>query len=151
MDNCEDSNSDFTLRKSEILRGYNSFYYILQNSKTVSTEYLKAFVNIQITDTSIKEFNKSPLFTENVKVGFIIAKKKIKKSVKRNRIKRLFKEAYRLNKNETGLYSLKLNIIFTLNEKGYMYFLDNKNIKSNFLKKEMFLLASKINLKYSSL
>ncbi len=151
MDNCEDSNSDFTLSKSEILRGYNSFYYVLQNSKTISTEYLKAFVNKQVTDTAVTEFNKRPLFTGNVKVGFIIAKKKIKKSVKRNRIKRLFKESYRLTKTQTGLFGLKLNIIFTLNDKGYMLFQNNKKIKTEFLKNEMILLSSKINLKYSSL
>lgn len=148
MNNSEESDNDFKLSKNEILRGYNSFQKVLQNSKTVSTRYLKAFVNKQNTDTKTTVFSKSPLFTENVKVGFIIAKKKFKKAVKRNRIRRLLKEAYRLSKHQTGLFNLELNIIFTLSENGYDLFKNDSDIKFDFIKNEMILLNSKIKLKY---
>lgn len=151
MKNSDESDNDFKLRKNEILRGYNSFQKVLQNSKTVSTQYLKAFVNKQSTDTKTTVFSKSPLFTENVKVGFIIAKKKFKKAVIRNRIRRLLKEAYRLSKNQTGLFNFDLNIIFTLSENGYVLFKNNSEIKLDFIKREMILLTSIIKLKYPSL
>ncbi|MEZ4823254.1 MAG: ribonuclease P protein component [Ignavibacteria bacterium] len=151
MDNSEESKSVYRLGKNEILRGHNSFKNVLQNSKTISTEYLKAFVNKQSTEANITEFSKSPLFTGNVKVGFIIAKKKFKKAVIRNRIRRILKEAYRLNESHSELLKLKLNIIFTLNENGYELFRNNTKLKPCFIKNDMNLLTAKIKLKYPSL
>ncbi|HMQ67881.1 MAG TPA: ribonuclease P protein component [Ignavibacteria bacterium] len=151
MDNSEESKNDHRLRKYEILRGHNSFKNVLQNSGTISTEYLKAFVNKQPTETNITEFSKSPLFTGNVKVGFIIAKKKFKKAVIRNRIRRILKEAYRLNNTKSDLFNLKLNIIFTLSENGYELFRNNTKLKPGFIRNDMNLLTAKIKLKYPSL
>lgn len=151
MDKSDESKNDFKLSKNEILRGHNSFNNVLQNSKIVSTEYLKAFVSKQSTEPKLTDFSKSPHFTGNVKVGFIIAKKKFKKAVTRNRIRRLLKEAYRSTKKQTDLFSFKVNIIFTLNEKGYSYFKNNSEVKVDFFTNEMILLASKIKLKYPSL
>ena len=147
MDKSEDqSNHDFRLRKDEIIRGHDSYFKIIKDSNTVSAEFLKAFVNIP--DSDPVDFTKSPLFTHNVKVGFIIAKKKIRKANFRNRIKRLLKESYRLNRNSSGLLYLKINILFTLNDKGYAYFRDNRAAGLDFVSIDMRDLLGKIKNKF---
>lgn len=144
MDNSDDQSAKSTdtksLRKDEIIRGHNSYLRVLENSISVSTEFLKAFINKESKDSN----SKSPLFTNNVKVGFIIAKKKIKKSVLRNRIRRLLKESYRFNKIFFNTLPFSLNIIFSLNDKGYEYFNKNPDTKISFVTEEMKLLQSKI-------
>ena len=70
------------LRKDEILRGHKVFSSILQNSGIVTTDLLNVFIaknTEKVKFIKTAEFNQSPLLTENVKVGFIIAKKKIRK------------------------------------------------------------------------
>jgi len=147
MDKSEDQSShDFRLRKDEIIRGHDSYFKIIKDSNTVSAEFLKAFVNIP--DSDPVDFTKSPLFTHNVKVGFIIAKKKIRRANFRNRIKRLLKESYRLNRNSSGLLSLKLNILFTLNDRGYVYFNKNRGTKLEFVDSDMKKLLGNIKNKF---
>lgn len=146
MKNSENQpHNDYVLRKNQILRGYNSYSKVLQNSVLLSTEYLKAFVNSENNDRVSIDVTNSPHFTDNVKVGFIIAKKKIKKAVERNRIKRLLKESYRLNKNLLKSVPREVNIIFSLTENGYKHFLNDKNTKVFFVEIEMKHLLIKIN------
>lgn len=150
MDKSEgQSYDDFSLRKDEIIRGHDSYFRILQDSKTVTSDFLKAFVNKQSTEIKNIDFTKSPLFTHNVKVGFIIAKKKIRKSYFRNRIRRLLKESYRLNRDISGIKDLNLNILFTLGEKGYEYFKDHPQTKLDFVENEMKILLKKIITKFT--
>ncbi len=144
MDNNESQHHDSRLRKEEILSGYNSYSKVLKSSILISTEYLKAFVNSENIEPVSIDLTKSPLFTDNVKVGFIIAKKKIKKSVLRNRIKRLLRESYRLNKYLINPLPLKLILIFSLTEKGYNFFLNNPETKFEFSNTEMKILLEKI-------
>ena len=101
--NIKYENDVYRFRKSEIIRGYDSYNNVLQNSKQFKTELLKGFLNIEKTDTSLsslytKEVSKSPQNESKIKVGFIISKRKIHKSSQRNRLKRLLKESYRLNR-----------------------------------------------------
>lgn len=144
------SPDDNRLRKDEIIRGHDAYSKVLQNHVYISTEFLKAFINKQSkvsdsigTTERIRTIGESPLFTNNVKVGFIIAKKKIKKAVLRNRIKRLLKESYRLNKHYKTL-PFRLEIIFSLTEKGYEYFTTNPKTKLEFISEEMKNLQLKI-------
>ncbi|MEO6695246.1 MAG: ribonuclease P protein component [Ignavibacteria bacterium] len=137
-------NGDFKLGKHEIISGHNAYINILQNSVTVSTNNIKAFVSIKNKASLPVDSTESPLFTNNVKVGFIIAKKKIKKAVSRNRIRRLFKEAYRLNKNKFTYFPPDTNIIFSLTDGGYEHFGKNKNEKFEFINIDMKILSDKI-------
>lgn len=147
MNNSENQpgNNAYSFRKNEILRGYNAYSKVLQESVLLSSDYLKAFVNSENKDPVSIDVTNSPHFTDNVKVGFIIAKKKIKKAVLRNRIKRLLKESYRLNKNLLNPIHPEVNIIFSLTDKGYKYFLNEKDTTFFFVDAEMKNLLFKIN------
>jgi RNase P protein component len=57
----------YTLKRSEIIRGFGSFERILLNSKKLENCDITAFLNV-IHETSLPP----------VKVGFIVSKKKLK-------------------------------------------------------------------------
>lgn len=144
------SKGDFRLRKDEIIRGRTSYSKILQNSTTISADFIRAFISLQNKEAAINiDFTEGPLFTNNVKVGFIIARKKIKKAVSRNRIKRLLKEAYRLNKNLFRVFSVDSRIIFSLTDRGYKHFLFPKEIKYSLVESEIKKLSVKIKNYFS--
>jgi len=156
MDNGENQSTNITenkngyrLDKDEIISGYNSYSRVLQNAVSISTNFLKAFISNQSKDTVSIDSTESPLFTNNVKVGFIIAKKKIKKAVLRNRAKRLLKEAYRLNKYHFRIFQSKTNIVFSLTDNGYQHFIENQNEKLEFIDREMKSLSDKIKKKFN--
>ncbi len=152
MDSSENQfHDDFKIRKCEILRGHNAYLKVLNSSVHVSTSFLKAYVSQESKKpppsgltSEIKAFRESPLFTSIVKVGFVVAKKKIKKAVLRNRIRRLLKESYRLNKNSLRAIDLELNIIFSMTETGYKLFEDDSKTKIEIIEREMKLLVPKI-------
>ncbi len=124
----------FSLGKDEILRGFEAYKKVFRNSRIAETKYLKLYY--QKTD-----FKLSPQLI--IRVGFTVSKKKLKGAVQRNRIKRLLKEAYRLNKHL--LYGRPgigpMNMILTVNDKrgfedilrnGFRHF--NGDIKNIFEK-----------------
>jgi len=76
----------FILPKSRILRGRNNFQSLFANSKSLSTA--SVYLRYRIADSATPDF----------KIAFI-APKKIGTAVKRNRIKRLMRESYRLNQD----------------------------------------------------
>ena len=106
----QQTQSNLKLGKDEILRGFEAYKKVFRNSRIAESKYLKLYY--QKT-----EFIESPHTL--VRVGFTVSKKQLKKAVKRNRIKRLLKEAYRLNKSalleRPGLKPM--NMILTVNEK----------------------------------
>ena len=76
----------YTLPKSQILRGRQNFQRLFTSSKFINTPTISLrFTTYSSTD-------------EGFKFGFI-APKKIGNAVKRNRSKRLMREAYRLHKH----------------------------------------------------
>jgi len=86
------------LQKFEIIRGYGSFKRTIEGSKRISTGYITGFIEIVNSPDNKFDNFKSLLFNNDIKAGFIISKKFIKKATERNRIRRLLKEAYRLNR-----------------------------------------------------
>lgn len=129
MKKSERSSGTSSLNRSNIIRGFNVFSDILSSSKIIQSNNIKAYVQTQNKEPLNKNLN-SPLVTDNVKVGFIIAKKYIRKSCFRNRIKRLLRESYRNNKIVSG--NFKINIIYSLTKNGYNHFKENPMTKNIF-------------------
>lgn len=106
------------LKKNEIIRGYNSFKNILVDSIIITNSFLR--LNLQVKE-EIKENGeiqniKDPL--NNVKVGFVVSKRFVRKASMRNRLKRLARESYRLNKNVLDINDrCRVNMLIGYNEK----------------------------------
>lgn len=88
----------YCLKKDEIIRGFNSFKNILTESKVYFSGFIKLNiqVNKEISESTNIKIYKDPL--ANVKVGFVVSKRFVKKASLRNRLKRLARESYRTNK-----------------------------------------------------
>lgn len=77
----------YQLKKEEKLKRKKLIEKLFTEGNTIKLFPLKlVFVPIALSQS------------ENIQVGFSVSKKKIKLAVHRNRIKRLMREAYRLNK-----------------------------------------------------
>ncbi|MFH5886095.1 ribonuclease P protein component [Halalkalibaculum sp. DA3122] len=81
------SERDFSLPRAKILRGRNNFQRLFQPGATT--------LRNELVDLRFRIY---PDCNDGCLVGFI-AKKSLGKAVKRNRIKRLLREAYRLNQH----------------------------------------------------
>lgn len=81
------SNKDFSLPRAKILRGRKNFQRLFESdAKTIRNSY----INVR--------FRIYPNEEPDCLMGFIV-KKKLGNAVKRNRVRRLMKEAYRLNQH----------------------------------------------------
>ncbi|MFA5404458.1 MAG: ribonuclease P protein component [Ignavibacteria bacterium] len=113
----------YCLNKDEIIRGYNAFKNILTGSKVLSNGFLKLNIQIkkEISENIGNQIYKNPL--ANVKVGFVVSKRIVKKASLRNRLKRLTRESYRLNKY----------LLIALNDyRVYLLFSYSENYKDTF-------------------
>lgn len=123
----EASNSFFTdnkLPKELIIRGHEAFSKVFESSEKTNCGFLRAYIRTYISDT--KSNFKSPSIS--IKAGFVVTKKRIRRAVKRNRVKRLLREAFRTEKVNIPAEAVKKNfeIIFTLSDSGYDNFSDGK-------------------------
>jgi len=95
-------------------------------SKSEKLKSLKQFEQLFASGNSLNKFpfkllwiNIIPETNFPVKVGFAVSSRRIKSAVKRNRMKRLMRESYRLNKQELIACCTKkaigLSIVFMFN------------------------------------
>jgi ribonuclease P protein component len=135
-------NGIYCLKKNEIIRGYNSFKNILANSKLITNSFFRVYIQLDRDNKGTGEIKilKDPL--ANVKVGFVVSKRIVRKASLRNRLKRLTREAYRLNKNMLNIYPDKeINLLFGFNE-SFKESLNNLEIE--IVKANMRMLLQKV-------
>jgi ribonuclease P protein component len=135
------------LRKHEIIRGYESFNGIFKNSKQFKTKFLTGYLRTEKIELIQ---NNSPLSKSNFIVGFIISKKSLKKANKRIRIKRLLREAFRLNRENCFNHKLnpeyKISLIIGINnDLDIMKSIENKEINFKNINDDMKILLDSIN------
>lgn len=84
-----------------------------------------------VVKNTIKQNGENDTFTPLTKVGFVVSKKVHKRAVKRNRLKRLMRESYRLllKENKLGNSQKYLSLIFVASSKALDK--DFKSIKLN--------------------
>lgn len=106
------------LSKQYRLKKSSAFTATYRVKKSFYLDGVAVFVGLK------KENNEEP-----TKVGFVVSKKTHKRAVKRNRLKRLMRENYRLflKNNETGNVNLYKSLVFVGHEKALQ--LDFNRIK----------------------
>jgi len=121
-------NQSYSLSKSEIIRGHNSFNDIFKSASKISSGRIKLFFNQ----------SKSKLNSPHgiLKVGFVISAKRISSSVQRNKIKRLLKEAYRNVKNNNTA-DIDAEVLIGLSDYGYEILQIDKKLELNELKNDI--------------
>lgn len=120
------SKKRFTLKKNEILKNKKVISTLFQQGKILN---ISPLLCIYLIDYSTVDKLAYP-----VKILFSVPKKKIKKTIKRNKIKRRMKEAYR--KNKYILYdtisnkkiSINLAIIYNSEEEKSYNIIEDKII-----------------------
>jgi ribonuclease P protein component len=133
--------SKFGLSKDEILRGHNSFKKVIDSSSLINGNYVSLY--IQIVNVNDRSFDKSP----QIKVGFMLSKKKIPEASRRNTLRRQMKEIFRLNKNKILIQQDKyIVILMSACSHAAAVIRDNKKIDYHILEKDILKLFEKINL-----
>lgn len=96
----------YTLGKNERLKSRKLIGELFKTSKSITSFPIRIVYQIKKEPA---EFSGSKL-----QAGFSVSSKNFKKAVDRNRIKRLMREAYRLQKSELGLpeNQLEIQLIF---------------------------------------
>jgi len=81
----------YTLSKTDRLKSRKVIEYLFKEGKAFSIFPLRVFYTTEFPDSAIAQ--------NNLQVGFSVSTRNFKKAVDRNRIKRLMREAYRLQKH----------------------------------------------------
>ena len=133
--------TDSKLPKTSILRGHNAFNAVFENSSKANSGLLRAFFSVHSEEQNNLE---SP--SASIQTGFVVSKKKIRKAVFRNRIKRLLRESYRTEKMNIQSDSVKqcYKIVFTLSDSGFESFQSKKDLDIKTLRSDMNKMLDKI-------
>lgn len=138
---------NYKLPKSEILKGFRAFSKVLNSSLSYSLNNVRVFVKFEKDNNEDITNLENKLPYSSIRFGVLVSKKKIPKATKRNRLKRLLREAYRLNKSmlsKITTENIKVALIFSLTEIGYERFNSNKNFKMQLLYDDIKFLLQKV-------
>ncbi len=113
----------YTLGKNERLKSRKAIEQLFKVGKSFSVFPFKVVYQIAANDAAaLQNKDHMPINNDQLKCAFSVSKRHFKKAVYRNRIKRLMREAYRLQKNELqdqqeqGNRSLTVFILYVSNE-----------------------------------
>ena len=104
----------YTLSKTDRLKSRKVIEYLFKEGKAFSIFPLRVFYTTEFPDSAIAQ--------NNLQVGFSVSTRNFKKAVDRNRIKRLMREAYRLQKHplttqiENGDKKIAFFFVYTGND-----------------------------------
>ncbi|UOQ32968.1 Ribonuclease P protein component [Candidatus Karelsulcia muelleri] len=134
------------LKKKEIINKKKIVNTIFRNGKKIENNLLKVayletstskYNSTKYNSTSTSKYNSTSTF--KVKIAFFVSKKQIIKSYQRNRIKRLMRRSYQLNKKIIPFKRKKIYyIIFMYLKKKLHNFYELKNCFENIIQKLFF-------------
>jgi len=119
--------SEFSYPKAEKLKQKKEIDLLFQKGKWTTSE------NLRIITLNFDQRPQEGFAYTTQKVGVSVSKRYFKKAVDRNRVKRLLREAYRLNKEEfvAKFGKNSISMIFWISPKKPE---DFKTLENNFLK-----------------
>jgi ribonuclease P protein component len=88
------------LRKTEILRGYRAFSRVIGEGRTSARPPVRLFIR------------PDPTLGSALKVGFSVSRS-IRTAVRRNRCRRLLREAFRLHRSDCHLAGCEIILMYT--------------------------------------
>jgi ribonuclease P protein component len=127
-----------TLPRAEIIRGYGTFEKIMNGPLVFS----KGTVSFFLKHKSLV-YKDPPM--NCYKVGFLVSRKKIKSSVKRNRIRRILRELFRLNKYNFPEKILEYCLLISPTKRLYEIEMKTKEITYKFFEPDFLETQKDVN------
>jgi len=127
-----------TLPRAEIIRGYGTFEKIMNGPLVFS----KGTVSFFLKHKSLV-YKDPPM--NCYKVGFLVSRKKIKSSVKRNRIRRILRELFRLNKYNFPEKILEYCLLISPTKRFYEIEMKTKEITYKFFEPDFLETQKDVN------
>ncbi len=93
----------YSLGKADRLKSRKEIECLFKTGKSFSVFPFRILYLFQEADPKLDHIQDSPSLIPRLQAGFTASSRQFKKAVDRNRIKRLMREAYRLQKNELRL------------------------------------------------